>query len=112
MNCFRYSFRFDTESNCKVVVKFNNEFETVDQVQEFANYDYRARRAWARYILAEYRDSGFTVLQAGDFNMEYGRNIAPYFPVGATALIVPSIEDNSACTTLVIQVFISRFLAI
>ena len=107
MNCFRYSFRFEAESDCRVVVKFGNEFDTVVQVQEFANYDHQARRAWANYILTEYRDAGFAILQTNDFNTEYGRHISPYFPAGASVLIVPTIENDKTCTTLVVQVFIS-----
>ena len=110
---FRYEFRF-TESvespatgivasgiRCQFLIDYAEAYE----VQELANHPHKARRDWARSLLAKYRFSGKTTLTSSDFADAYGVYVRAACPSGATiCCIEPNRGDQDI--TLVIQVLI------
>ena len=105
MFMYRYEFGYPGEESTVVEVTFNKPFLTVDQVEVLANYPHQQRRSWAQQLIHKYLTEGHAILTPRDFNTEYGREIAPVFPGGATL----NISQRGHLITLIIQVYILFF---
>ena len=97
---FRYDYGFPGEDSTLIEVFFTKEFESIDAVQEFANFPHGPRRAWAVMMINKYKDIGHAVLTPRDYMTEFGRHLQSYYPAGASIQVTTHVGR----TTLEIQV--------